>query len=143
MSDEAEVRELLGARAERIRRRDAGGAVSFYAEDVVHFDLAPPLAYRGREATDPAELQAWFDTWNGPVGLSFRDLEVRVGGDVALTYGLLHMTGLRTDGSHTDVWVRITVGLERRAGRWSIVHEHQSFPTRMDGSGLSADDLAP
>lgn len=143
MMAEVEIRTLLDDRARLIRDRDAKGALSFYAADIVNFDLAPPLAYRGPEATDPAELQQWFDTWDGPINLAFDQLEIRASGDVGFAFGFMHMTGQRTEGTYTDVWVRFTVCLERRSGRWTIVHEHQSFPTRMDGSGLSASDLKP
>jgi uncharacterized protein (TIGR02246 family) len=143
MSAESEIRALLAQRAQAIGEKDARKALAYYADDVVNFDLAPPLAQRGREATDPAELQGWFESWSGPIGLAFDQLDVRVSGDFAFAFGFLHMTGLRTDGSHTDVWARITLGLARREGRWRIVHEHQSFPTMMDGSGRSASDLRP
>jgi ketosteroid isomerase-like protein len=75
--------------------------------------------------------------------MTFDQLDTRVSGDLAVGFGFLHMSGRRTDGSVTDVWARLTVGLERRSGEWRIVHEHQSFPTRMDGSGKSATDLKP
>ena len=142
MSNEA-IRKLLEQRARLIGEKNAEGAVRFYADDVVNFDLAPPLAYRGRDATDPGELQRWFDTWQGPIGMTFDQLDIRVSGDLAFAFGFLHMTGRRTDRSVTDAWARVTVGLERRSGEWRIVHEHQSFPTRMDGSGKSASDLKP
>lgn len=143
MSEEAEIRALIEERANAIRNKNAIAAVVFYSDDVVNFDLAPPLAFRGDEATDPHELQVWFDSWVGPIGLSFDRLIVRCAGDVAFAHGLLHMTGLRTDSTETDVWARMTLCLERRTGSWKIVHEHQSFPTLMDGSGLSASGLKP
>jgi ketosteroid isomerase-like protein len=143
MSDEVEIQKLLDERARTLSDKNAEAAVGYYSSDVVNFDLAPPLAYRGREATDPTELQGWFDTWDGPIGLAFDQLEIRIADNLAFAFGFLHMTGRRTDGSDTDVWARITVGLERRSGSWKIVHEHQSFPTRMDGSGKSASDLRP
>jgi ketosteroid isomerase-like protein len=143
MSDENAIKDLLEARARVIGNKDAGAAVGFYANDIVNFDLAPPLAYRGRAATDPAELQGWFDTWDGPIALEFDQLEIRATDDLGLAFGFLHMTGTRTDGSRTDIWARFTAGLERRSGEWMIVHEHQSFPTMMDGSGRSASDLQP
>jgi ketosteroid isomerase-like protein len=55
----------------------------------------------------------------------------------------MHMVGKRTDGSETNVWARITVGLELRSGGWKIVHEHQSFPMMMDGTEKSATGLQP
>ena len=143
MSDETAIRKRLEERALVIGARDARAALRYYSDDVVNFDLAPPLAQRGREATDPAELQGWFDTWGGPIGLEFDQLDVRAAGDLAFAFGLLHMTGKRTDGSDTDIWARFTACLERRSGAWMIVHEHQSFPTMMDGSGKSASDLRP
>lgn len=103
MSEEAEIRALIEERANAIRNKDAIAAVVFYSDDVVNFDLAPPLAFRGDEATDPRELQVWFDSWAGPIGLSFDQLIIRFSGDVAFAHGLLHMTGLRTDSTETDV----------------------------------------
>lgn len=143
MSDETSIKQRLEERAQVMGNKDAKGAVQFYSLDVVNFDLAPPLAHRGHEATDPASLQGWFDTWEGPIGFEFDQLDVRVYGELGLAFGFLHMTGKRTDGSDTDVWARFTVGLERRSGQWMIVHEHQSFPTMMDGSGKSASHLRP
>lgn len=143
MSDETEIRALLDERARIIGGKDAVAALRYYSDDVVNFDLAPPLAQRGREATEPAELQGWFDTWSGPIGLAFAQLEVRAAGNLAFAFGFLHMTGDRTDGTYTDIWARFTAGFERRSGEWKIVHEHQSFPTMMDGTGKSASDLHP
>jgi ketosteroid isomerase-like protein len=143
MIDDTAIRKIIEERARAIHDRDAEAAVRYYSDDAVNFDLAPPLAYRGREATDPAELKRWFDSWSGPINLSFDQLTVHRADSVAFAHGLMRMTGRRTDGTHTDVWVRMTVGLEERDGAWRIVHEHQSFPTKMDGSGLSASDLKP
>jgi uncharacterized protein (TIGR02246 family) len=143
MNEHMVIRSLIEERARAIHDRHAEAVLHYYSEDVVNFDLAPPLAYRGREATDPAELKRWFESWSGPINLSFEQLTVHRADKVAFAHGLMHMTGPRNDGTHTDVWVRMTVGLEERDGTWRIVHEHQSFPTRMDGSGLSASDLTP
>ena len=143
MSDKAEIRNLLESRARCVHDKNAEGTLRFYAENVVNFDLAPPLASRGAEATDPTELQKWFDTWDGPIGLTLDQLEIRTANELGLAFGFLHLTGRRTDGSDTDVWARITVGLERQSGGWKIIHEHQSFPTMMDGTEKSATGLQP
>jgi ketosteroid isomerase-like protein len=143
MSDETAIKERLEERARFIGNKDARAAVGYYADEIVNFDLAPPLAQRGRAATDPAELQGWFDTWDGAIALKFDQLDVRAVGDLGFAFGFLHMTGKRTDGSNTDIWARFTACLERQSGEWMIVHEHQSFPTMMDGSGKSASDLRP
>lgn len=143
MSSKAEIRSLLEIRAGHIHDKNAEGALEYYGEDVVNFDLAPPLAYRGSEAINPAGLREWFDSWNGPIGLTFDQLEIRVTNDLGFAFGFMHLVGKRTDGSETNVWARITVGLERRSGGWKIIHEHQSFPTMMDGTEKSATHLQP
>jgi ketosteroid isomerase-like protein len=143
MSDQMAIRKLLHDRARDIQGRNAEAVAHYYSSDIVNFDLAPPLAQRGAEATDPAVLQEWFDTWDGPIGLELDQVSVRAEGDLALAFGFLHLTGKRTDGSATDAWARFTAGFERRSGKWTIVHEHQSFPTMMDGSEKSASGLQP
>jgi hypothetical protein len=80
MSSEDELRALIEDRARCIERKDAEAALAFYADDVVNFDLARPLAYRGHEAKDPAELQEWFDHLGRPDRHSFRSArDPRVG----------------------------------------------------------------
>ena len=143
VSDETAIRTQLDERARALYNKDAEAAVRHYAGDIVNFDLAPPLAQRGHEATDPAVLQGWFDSWDGPIGIVFEQVDIRAAGDLAFAFGFLHLTGNRTDGSQTDVWARFTLCLERRGDEWKIVHEHQSFPTKMDGSEKSASDLKP
>jgi ketosteroid isomerase-like protein len=143
MSDEAEIRSLLEQRARAIHDKDAETAVGFYAEGIVNFDLAPPLAQRGKQVTDPEGTRQWFATWEGPIEIRLADTTVRVAGNTAYAFGFVHMPGKRTDGTLTDVWARSTVCLERRGTRWEIVHEHTSFPMLMDGTEKAATGLKP
>jgi PhnB protein len=143
MSVEDEIRAVLDGRRAAVAAKDAEASIRSYAHDVVLFDLPPPLAQQSSDAIDPARAQQWFDTWDGPITTELRDLVVRADGDVAFAYGLLHMSGKRTDGSQGDFWSRTTVCLEHRAGEWRILHEHNSFPMLMDGSGKAATDLHP
>jgi PhnB protein len=143
MDDDADVRAVIAARLEATGAKDAAGSLAAFAEDVVVFDLPPPLAQPSEEMRDPARAQTWFDTWDGPIDVDLRELVVRAEGDLAFAHGLLHMAGRRRDGSEGDFWSRTTICLERRDGAWRIVHEHNSFPMRMDGSGLAATDLNP
>ncbi len=72
-----------------------------------------------------------------------RDLEVVVGDSVAFAHALAHMSGRRTDGGETDLWFRLTLGLEKRRGAWRVSHEHQSTPFEMDGSFRASVHLKP
>lgn len=141
--DEADIRSLLTEFSTALRNKDAAGAIALLAEDAVTFDLAPPLE-QGPDAThNPALLEEWFQTWDGPINSESRDLKIDIGGDVAYAFGLQHMTGTKIDGQKPDLWFRATACFRRKAGQWRITHMHNSAPFAMDGSGKALLDLKP
>ena len=142
-ADEQAVRAVLGSRDDAIGAGDAERAVASIAEGSVNFDLAPPLAQIHAPAPVIAGLRDWFATWDGPVTSRLDDPTVLVSGDLAVAHGLAHMQGVKTGDGPLALWFRQTVVLERRGGRWTIVHEHSSVPMAMDGSGRALTDLMP
>ena len=140
--DEARIRRFIDTWAEAIRAKDVDAVMSHFAADIVTFDLAPPLQSTGADALRQS-LEAWFPTFRGPVGYEVHDLSITTGDDVAFCRSLNRISGTRTDGEETDVWVRATVGLRRIDGRWQVTHEHSSVPFYMDGSYRAAVDLEP
>ncbi|MDF0695378.1 nuclear transport factor 2 family protein [Rhizobium sp. MC63] len=147
MKGEAKVRieeeaiiAMLMMRAKALGEKNAAEVLSYEAEDSVEFSLAPPLVSTGK---NEAGLQAWFDTWEGPIGGEVRDAKLTVGGDVAFWSGLLRMTGTKTDGTEVDLWFRQTLGLVKQDGHWIVAHQHASVPFAMDGSGRALLDLEP
>jgi ketosteroid isomerase-like protein len=138
--DEAEIRRVVNAWAGAIRAKDADGVVSHTSPKSVGFFLAPPLQAHGHLKEN---LNEWFKTFQGPIGLEIRDLKISVGGDVAFCHSLNRISGRRTNGEETDIWVRETLGLRKIDGRWLITHEHESVPFYMDGSNRAAVDLKP
>jgi predicted dithiol-disulfide oxidoreductase (DUF899 family)/ketosteroid isomerase-like protein len=141
-NEEARVRELIAEWAAAVHAKDVDRVISHYDADVVSFDLAPPLQYVGREALRKS-LAEWFSTFQGLIGLDVHDLSITVGGDVAFCRSLNRISGRRTNGEETDVWVRATIGCRRVGDRWLIGHEHASVPLYMDGSERAAVDLKP
>lgn len=113
------------------------------AHDVVAFDLQPPLAFRGVEARDTAALDAWFATWDGGVTVEMHEPRILVSGDLAVAFGLNRMRGDKKDEGPVESWSRRTIVFARREVAWRIVHAHESFPMKMDGSGAAATDLKP
>jgi ketosteroid isomerase-like protein len=142
-SDEQNIRKALKARAEAITKGDAKAALAPLANDVVVYDLPPPLLYQGDEARSVEGLEGWFDTWDGPVQVSIDQPTIMVSDDLAVAFGLLRMRGTKKKEGPVDQWSRSTVVLARRDGDWRIVHEHNSFPMKMDGSAKAATDLKP
>lgn len=139
-ADQAAIRAMFGDRTNALFGKVADLLLKHVADDIVSYDLDPPLQHVG---PNKAALEKWFATWDGPIGFAMGDLTVEVGGDVAFAYGLGHMTGTKTDGTKADVWTRVTVGLVRRDGAWVVTHQHNSVPFLMDGSFKAAVDLKP
>ena len=140
-SDEARIRDCITGWTKALQAKDVDGVMSHYTPDILAFDLAPPLEH---EAGDYRRgFEEWFETFRGPVNIDVRDLKIAVGYDLAFSHSLNHLTGARTDGSSTDVWVRATVCFKKVDGRWLAAHEHISVPFYMDGSERAATDLHP
>lgn len=136
-----EVRALLERLGKATADKDVEAALDCYAPHPVVFALPPPL----RQEDDPEGegLQAWFDTWDGPIGYSHHDIELAADGDVAFAHALAHMSGTKIDGETPDLWFRATYGLRRLDGAWKVAHEHLSTPFLMDGSFKAAVNLKP
>jgi ketosteroid isomerase-like protein len=138
--DQTAIRRILDQRAQALHAKDAAGLTADYAEDLLTYDLAPPLATRG---VDRPALEKWLAGWDGPISNETRDLMVEVGGGVAYSTSLDRMQAVSRDGTPMDLWVRTTIGFRKVEGRWRIAHEHVSVPFYMDGSERAALDLKP
>jgi PhnB protein len=138
-NDVVALRALIDDWAEAMRAKDADRAMAHCAADVVTFDLAPPLV----SSVNAKDLEAWFATWQGPLGYEVRDLKIGAGEDVAFCHSLNRLSGTKTDGEKADVWFRQTLCFRKIRGDWRIAHQHESVPFYMDGSYRAAVDLKP
>ena len=140
--EETEIRRLVDACVSAIRGKDVDGLLSHYASDVRSFDLAPPLQTRGTDVYRKS-LAGWFASFRGPIGYEVRDLSISAAEDVAFCHSLNRITGARTSGEDTDVWVRATFGCRKTGGRWVITHDHLSVPFEMEPPFKASLDLEP
>jgi ketosteroid isomerase-like protein len=140
-AEETQVRRRIESWTKALRAKDLEGVWSHYAPDILVFDLAPPLEHQG--AAYKHSLAEWFRTFEGPIGFEMRDLSITTGDGIAFSRSLNRITGRRTNGETTDVWVRATVCFRKLDGEWLVVHEHASVPFYMDGSFRAAVDLKP
>jgi PhnB protein len=137
---ETQIRAVIDDWASALRAKDAHRVVSHYVAGLVQFSLAPPLISTGADAKG---LNAWFSTWQGPIGYEIHGLRITAGDDTAFCHSLNRLSGARTDGEQSDVWFRHTLCFRKTGGRWRIAHEHESVPFYMDGSCKAAVDLTP
>jgi ketosteroid isomerase-like protein len=69
-------------------------------------------------------------------------MTVLVRGDIAVTWGLNHMTAEQADGLVTETWSRGTRLFQRQPDGWRMVHQHVSYPYDPE-TGSAAADLKP
>ena len=136
---ETEIKKAIEARNAALSAKDVARVMASGYAGFVGYTLAPPL----KSTAGKAGLEAWFATWDGPIGFALKDLKITAGDNVAFASCLAHMTGRKTDGAEVDLWHRMTFGLKRVRGAWKIVHEHSSVPFYMDGGVRAAVDLKP
>lgn len=143
MTTEQEIVSVLRAYDEAIYDKNAEAATALLSEDVTHYSLAPPLAVEGAAARDPAGLQAWFVTWEGPITIETPSWAIHASGDCAFASGLCRMTGQKHNERAVDLWYRRTTCLRKVGGEWRIAVMHESVPFAMDGSDKALLDLKP
>ena len=139
---EDQIRALIDERIAAIRGKDAARAIATLADDVVAFELAPPLAIDAKKARDQQAFEKWLTGFE-TIDVDVRDLKIEAGGDVGFAHALHHLTGTRPGGRKVSLWVRSTLGLRRADGVWKIAHAHTSVPFHMDGSFRAAVGLRP
>jgi PhnB protein len=141
--EEAAIDSTIRARLRALSAKDAEAVFDCQTSDFVCYSLAPPLVSTGGFEG----LDAWFDSWAGPIGYELRDLAITASPGVAFAHALVRMTGRKTGGAEggveVDLWFRQTLGLRRDGATWKIAHEHDSTPFYMDGSLRAAVDLRP
>jgi uncharacterized protein (TIGR02246 family) len=111
---------------------DLDTVLADHAPDIVMFDVPPPE--RGVRGID-----AYRSTWPGffqwqASGASFDldELDVVAGDDVAFAYALVRCGTPAEFAQNPERRLRLTIGLRKVDGRWTVTHEHHSFVDETD-----------
>jgi uncharacterized protein (TIGR02246 family) len=138
MTDEQEIRALIENWVSAVHTGDLDTVLADHAPDIVMFDVPPP--YDGVRGLD-----AYRETWPGffewqQSGASFdlESLDVTAGADVAFAFALLRCG---TPDENPDQRLRLTIGLRKLDGRWTVTHEHHSFPHDDAPSAVVAGEI--
>ena len=127
--EEVRIRALLENWADAVRRHDLPAILAHHEQDMLMFDLPPPLQCKGIEAYK----QTWdlmFRYHKPGAGFDFRELSVTAGADVAFAAAIM-WCGPDSSPNPADkdgFLFRLTVCLRKVDGDWRIAHEHHSVP---------------
>lgn len=130
-TEESEIQQTVERFNKAFDARNLEEIMSFYAPDVVAFDMMPPLQIVGRDAYRE-NWKKYVTGMKGQTSCKIRDLQIGASGDTAFCHFLAHMTGTTTKDEKMDIWMRQTVCFRKENGKWLIVHENYSVPVDME-----------
>jgi uncharacterized protein (TIGR02246 family) len=125
--NENEIRQLIENWAAAVRAGDVEGILAYHAEDMVMYDVPAPFQSVG--------IEAYRKTWDiffantMPGMFDIRELRVIADQQVAFCYATMKCADKSNTGEYVDLDFRLTIGLRKINGRWTILHEHHSIPS--------------
>ena len=140
-NDEAEIKRVIEGGVEAIRDKNIEDVMSLYAQEVVSFDIVPPLRYVGADSFRNV-WEVVFSSFQGPISYELHDLTITVGDDVAFANSLNRISGTMNNGLKTNLWLRWTACFRKINGKWLIVHHQNSVPVDLQ-QGKAVLDLKP
>jgi len=126
-SDEAAIRGLVENWARAVRAKDLAGILAHHSADMLMFDVPPPVESKGIEAY----RKTWdlFFSWSDdPVVFDIQRMDITTGSDVAFVAAVMRCAGTEKNGERITLEFRLTIGLCKVGGQWTVLHEHHSIP---------------
>ena len=127
-NEEAAVRDVV----ERWVQRLCGARISrpyWPIDSQRHADVryVPPPFYSKGIDDYRATWDIFYSSATDPVVFDIEEMDVTAGADVAFAAAFMSCRYIYK-GTPTDLAFRLTVGLRKIAGQWTITHEHHSVP---------------
>ena len=136
-----EIRAWLDRWTKAFTKQDVDSIMALYADDIVAYDLVPPLQYIGKAAYR-ADYQQFFSQYEGNLHVEVRDLHFGATGDLGYAAGLELISGALRNGQKKSVWLRFTSLFRKSDGHWLDFHDHVSVPAEIE-SGKAMLDMKP
>ena len=126
---EAEIRSLIETWADAVRRHDLPAILAHHADDIVMFDVPPPLQSRGM-AEYRKTWDLFFKYHRPGQAFDIQELEIFAGDTAAFAIAVMRCQSMAPGGADVaiDFPFRLTIGLTKDGGAWRIRHEHHSVP---------------
>src|SRR5438046_71165 len=128
-TDRAEIRDLIENWARAVRSKNLDGILADHSPELLMFDVPPPIQSKGLEAYQ----KTWdvFFSWSQDSGVfNIEEMDITAGDDVAFVTALMRCGGTESNGEKVELQFRLTIGLRKINGRWTVMHEHHSVPAQ-------------
>jgi uncharacterized protein (TIGR02246 family) len=135
-----EIQAWLDRWTKAFTTQDVDAILALYTDDVVAYDVVPPLQYVGK-AEYRVDYQQFFSQYDN-LHIEVRDLHIGTSGDLAYASGLELISGTLRNGQKSNIWLRFTSLFRKSDGRWLDFHDHVSVPAEIE-SGKAMLDMQP
>ena len=125
--NERAVRNVIESWMAAVRHRDYKEILRNHSSDLVMFDVPPPFQIKGIEAYK----KSWdlFFSWSSePIPFDVSEMNITAGTDVAFAVATMRCAEPGPEGELKGLDFRLTIGLRKIDGQWTITHEHHSVP---------------
>ena len=125
--DTAAIRNVIESWAAAVRRKDYAGILQNHSPDIVLFDVPPPFQSRGIDAYEKS-WRLFFSWSSNPIPFDITEMNITAGIDVAFVVATMRCAEPGPNGQQLNLDFRLTIGLRKINGQWTITHEHHSIP---------------
>ena len=125
-TNEIEIRTLIENWAMAVRNKNIDAILAHHSEDIVMYDVPPPFQSVGLDAY----RKTWdlFYKYTRPAVFDIQELHITAGNDVAFCFAKMKCEDKSNTEDYVPLDFRLTIGLKKINGQWTIIHEHHSAP---------------
>ena len=122
------IRELIENWAKAVRDMDYDGILAHHSKDIVMYDVPEPFQSVG--------IDAYKKTWDlffggtQPGGFDIQKLDIVADENVAFCIAAMKCLDKCASGAYEPLDFRLTIGLKKINGEWTVLHEHHSVPSK-------------
>ena len=138
------IQEIESRFAAAVHAKDLDAIMANYtnSDDLVVFDVMPPLQYTGWNAYKEDWKNALAGCKDAPT-VEISKLEIFGGSRYAYSHCIQHFMCTDPQGKKTDLIMRVTDGYANFRGKWLIAHEHISVPVDLATGKADLQSKAP
>lgn len=123
---EDQVRNVIELWERSIQSGDMKGILANHSQDILIYDVPEPIQSKGLVDYEKAWQLFYRHVRPGNDIFVIEGLRISAGDDVAFATGLIRIGGSKEPAC------RLTLGLKKIHGNWTIAHEHHSAPHKHD-----------
>lgn len=126
--NEIQIRQLIENWANAVRNKDMQTILAYHSDDIVMYDVPEPFQSVGMDAYRKSRDLFFKYTKLGVFDI--HELNIVVGEYVAFAFAKMQCADKSNSEEYIPLDFRLTIGLIKINGQWTIVHEHHSIPSK-------------